>query len=331
MNTKTAIALAGTAIALCAAESWINKDYTKWTKEETQKVLSNSPWARETTTTMAEGGPGGGMGADNSGGRGGGGGMGSGGGMGGGGGGGVGGGGGMSASGGMGTSGMGGEGMGGGGGRGGRGGGRGGMAGGMTEPQKITVRWESALPVKEALLKAQSGEKLPVAGEPGFTLDKPETDYVITVTGLQMPGMGGGGMRRGLDGAEPGGPGTEGAPPQGERPPGARPQGAPPAEGGDPAASAGARNEQRQRMQAQMRDRMLKAAQLVRKGKDPIFPTDMKIENVNGVSVMRFRFPKSDAISMDDKEVKFVCKMGPIQVERKFTLKEMMFNGKLEL
>ena len=80
-----------------------------------------------------------------------------------------------------------------------------------------------------------------------------------------------------------------------------------------------------------MRDRMMKAAQLVRKGKDPIFPIDMKMENVNGVSVVRFVFPRSDAISIEDKEVKFVCRMGPMQLERKFTLKEMMFNGKLEL
>jgi hypothetical protein len=84
-------------------------------------------------------------------------------------------------------------------------------------------------------------------------------------------------------------------------------------------------------MQAQMRERMLKAAQLVRKGKDPIYPTDMKMENVNGVSVVRFVFPRTDAIAIEDKEVKFVCRMGPMQLERKFTLKEMMFNGKLEL
>jgi hypothetical protein len=57
----------------------------------------------------------------------------------------------------------------------------------------------------------------------------------------------------------------------------------------------------------------------------------MKMENENGTPVIRFHFPKSDAISADDKEVKFVCQMGPMKVERKFTLKEMVFNGKLEL
>jgi hypothetical protein len=278
MTARFTLALTGTALALCAAESWLSKDYTAWTSEETKRVLTNSPWARETTTSMAENNPG--MlppgGSAESGGRGGGG-M-SGGGMGG-----------QGAGAGMGS----GEGMGGGGMGGGGGLGRGGRSGGgmMMEAQKVTIRWESALPVREALLKLKFGEKLPALGDPAFTLNQPETDYVIALAGLKMPAMGGGGRP--------------------ENPAGAGPR-------ADP--NAGAR-----------RDRLLHAAQLARKGKDPIFPTDVEMDNSGSSLVLRFKFPRTDAISADDKEVKYIFQMGPMRVERKFALKEMTFNGKLEL
>jgi hypothetical protein len=58
MTARFTLALAGSALALCAADSWLTKDYTTWTSEETKRVLTNSPWARETTTSMAENGPG---------------------------------------------------------------------------------------------------------------------------------------------------------------------------------------------------------------------------------------------------------------------------------
>jgi hypothetical protein len=167
-----------------------------------------------------------------------------------------------------------------------------GQGGMMMEAQKVTIRWESALPVREALLKAKFGEKLPAPGDPAFALDQPEKDYIIAVAGLQMPMMSGGGRRS-------------------ETPTGA-------GAGTDP--NAGAR-----------RDRLLHAAQLVRKGKDPISPTDVVVDNSSSSLVIRFKFPRTDAISAEDKEVKFVCQMGPMRVERKFALKEMTFNGKLEL
>jgi hypothetical protein len=54
------------------------------------------------------------------------------------------------------------------------------------EKENVIVRWDSALPVKEALLKQQYGSKLPDPKDPGYTLDKPEKDYVISVSGLRM-------------------------------------------------------------------------------------------------------------------------------------------------
>ena len=42
-------------------------------------------------------------------------------------------------------------------------------------------------------------------------------------------------------------------------------------------------------------------------------------------------FPKKDAFSLDDKEVEFSMKLGNATAKRKFKLKDMVFEGKLEL
>jgi hypothetical protein len=42
-------------------------------------------------------------------------------------------------------------------------------------------------------------------------------------------------------------------------------------------------------------------------------------------------FPRSAGISLDDKEVEFVTKIGPLVIRKKFKLKDMVFNGKLEM
>jgi hypothetical protein len=75
-------------------------------------------------------------------------------------------------------------GSGGGGGMGG-GGGRGGGRGGKQQQQQraITIRWVSAMPLKQALVKTKYGDK---AGgdEAKKMLDQADTQYVITMTGL---------------------------------------------------------------------------------------------------------------------------------------------------
>lgn len=172
------IILTGMAIAgmLGAADFWDTKEPSAWTDKEVQRLSTRSPWAKEVTPNMGQmmgpgmGGPG--MGGPGGGGPG----------MGGPGGGGPGGG---------------GPGMGGGGGSGmGRGGGMGGPGGrpGMSPP-KITLRWESAAPMREVRLRAEAKEN-------SEQIDELAKDYhVISVTGMRM--MGG---RRG-----PGGGGGRGA------------------------------------------------------------------------------------------------------------------------
>jgi hypothetical protein len=254
MTTKITLAVAGTALLLCAADAWKNPDYTQWSSEDAQKVMTKSPWAKETTVTMGQGSSPGSQGSRR-------GGMGGGGGMGG----------------------MGGGGMGG-----GRGGGMGGGGGQSAPSQKITIRWESAMPIKEAELKAQYGSQLPAKGDAGYTLDQPQTTYAISVTGLRL-----GGRRRQADSS-------------------------------DQSSSDG------QKSQAdRIKDQLMGATQLLRKGKDPLYPQDVQVNTSTNVVV--FLFPKTDAISDDDKEVEFVTSMGPVQVKQKFTLKDMHFNGKLEL
>jgi hypothetical protein len=150
-------------IGVSAAELWNSKDYAQWSEQEVQKVLNSSPWAQRIATgadqsrrTNMDQMGGGGMGR----GGGGGGGMG-----------------GMGAN----TSG-GGWGMG----AGSRAATQGDVSPAERGPRlEVVVRWESALPIKQARLKSQFGENLPHPGDSNYTLDQPDKDYVISVTGMR--------------------------------------------------------------------------------------------------------------------------------------------------
>ena len=166
-NQLLGIAFAGTACAviLFAAEPWKNKDYTQWTDDEINKVLTDSPWAKEMTVGQQRSGypgRGGGMGRR---------------------------GGGFGLPGGGGYPGGGGGYPGGGGGGGGypRGGGAG------QAPMNITVRWDSALPVQQAL-KRQGASS---ADEAKAVADASDKNYVITVFGFRMPSNRRGGYNSG--------------------------------------------------------------------------------------------------------------------------------------
>jgi hypothetical protein len=152
----------------------------------------------------------------------------------------------------------------------------------------LIVRWETAIPVKEALMKMNYGDRLPAKGEKGYTLDAPQENYILSVTGLRM-----GGGRNRQQGAD------------------AQAQGTP------------------QSQADRMKDQLMTATQLVRKGKDPIAPVNVVV-NTN-TSTVYLVFPKTDAISDDDKDVEFRLTIGRLLVREKFSLKDMHFSGKLEL
>ncbi|MFN3326523.1 MAG: hypothetical protein ACK5AZ_23755 [Bryobacteraceae bacterium] len=161
MWSKLLLVAGCTGVLLWAADPWKAKKAADWNEKDVKRVLTDSPWARSIPAEMA---------APMMGGRGGGGRGRGGGGMGGGG---------MTAETGM---------MGGAGGEGGGGGGGRGMGGGdpRPEPPKILVRWESAIPVREAYVRA---EQHPLA-----KIEELSAEYfVISASGLKMPGGGRGG------------------------------------------------------------------------------------------------------------------------------------------
>lgn len=138
----------------------------------------------------------------------------------------------------------------------------------------VFVRWESALPVKQARLREQFGDHLPHPGDATYTLDHADKDYVISVAGLH-----------GNDSLSPG----------------------------------------------VMHDKLLSATELVVKGKDPIAPEDVKFDTGTNGYMIRFLFPRTTPIDLDDKEVVFQTAMGRLKIDRKFKLKDMVLNGKLAL
>jgi hypothetical protein len=57
-------------------------------------------------------------------------------------------------------------------------------------------------------------------------------------------------------------------------------------------------------------------------------PEDVRIDESGNVRVF---FPKTDAITLEDKEVVFGTAFGSIRVSQRFRLKDMVYKGKLEL
>jgi hypothetical protein len=47
--------------------------------------------------------------------------------------------------------------------------------------------------------------------------------------------------------------------------------------------------------------------------------------------LLYFAFPKTEEITLEDKEVEFISKVGPMEFKKKFKLADMVLNGKLTL
>lgn len=145
---RVVILFAAAAIALYAGDVW-SKKYTQWSVQDVNRLLTDSPWARQVnalfSTAPRE--------ADDT----------------------------VvpppSAS----TANMGGT----------RGVSSGGWDGGVgrviddTPPKlPVTIRWDSALPVREALLRSRLGDHLSAPRDSNESLNQPEKDYIVTVIGL---------------------------------------------------------------------------------------------------------------------------------------------------
>ncbi len=210
------------------------------------------------------------------------------------GGGGMGSGGGGGMGGGMGAGGMGGGSTGGG--YGGRQGGMGGgQPGGGQQDRYVTLQWISATPVRLALLKKRAAGQ--ATGEGAPNAEKPMDQYVLAVAGF--PSGGGAGGWNHPSGSQDDDTGVTG-----DRP---------------------------QRDPVQMAERLKATSSLERKGHDPIHPDKVTWDDSNGTRVMVLFFPKTDAITLADKDVEVQIAMGPMEIKKKFALKDMMYQGKLEL
>ena len=70
---------------------------------------------------------------------------------------------------------------------------------------------------------------------------------------------------------------------------------------------------------------------LKRDKKASISPEETIAQQAGTDLVLAFGFPRTDAITLQDKDVEFVTKLGPLEIKKKFSLKDMMFHGQLEL
>jgi len=139
----------------------------------------------------------------------------------------------------------------------------------------LIVRWQSAKPVREAVIKARFGNEAGTSAEARKALEEPVDHYIISICGLPSTAFGGN--------AE------------------------------------------------EFRQQMLAQGMLVIKGKDPIKPVDFTTEDTGHSAQGMFVFPKTDPITEDDKEVEFIVKIRDTSIRQKFHVKEMLYNGKLDL
>lgn len=227
------LCVCSTGAALFAADFWETKPFTIWSDKELQAAMTDSPWSRRVNVVLNSIGRGGSLGE---------------------------------------SEGRGGGRGGGGGGGGADGGGGGGRGGGITAPPqlRLLLTWRSALPMKQALVRAQVGQSGSIPAESQAILARTEEVYVITIEGL---------------------------PPQ----------------------------------YARALDGMNAVTFLKRDRKAPIASTDSAAEKVGTGLVVVFAFPRTDAITLQDKDVEFVTKLGQVEIKKKFSLKDMVFHGQLEL
>jgi len=149
------LGLAGAGLLM--AQFWENQSFMDWNEKQIQRVLEDSPWAQSTPVTLkGDARPSSGSGGG-----------------------------------------------GGGGGGGGRGRGMaivgfgfqpgGGGGGGLNIPQAprpttVVVRWESALPVRQALARVQFGDEAQTSDEAIEYLGRTPTSYVVRIIGIPTSG-----------------------------------------------------------------------------------------------------------------------------------------------
>ncbi len=80
-----------------------------------------------------------------------------------------------------------------------------------------------------------------------------------------------------------------------------------------------------------LRQQMLAQGMLVIKGREPIRPIDFITEGEGRAAQGMFVFPKTTPITEDDKDAEFIVKIRDYNIRQKFHLKDMVYNGRLDL
>ena len=70
---------------------------------------------------------------------------------------------------------------------------------------------------------------------------------------------------------------------------------------------------------------------LRRHGKPAIGAAQAGAQMMRGGALLLVGFPRTDPITLEDDEVEFDVKLGPLEIKKKFKLKDMLFEGKLSL
>lgn len=170
-----ALGAAALPLPVFGAEPW-DKEFSQWSEKDIQRVMTDSPWAKNAAVPLNVGGPpsggGGGKGGRGRGGGGGGGGSAT-----------------SDASAGSGGSDSGMGGMGGSGGGGGMGAGDMGPSGVPTA--NFLIRWQSAAPVKAAMVRAKLGKEADSSPQAKAFIEKEEETYVIAMVTPPTGGRGG--------------------------------------------------------------------------------------------------------------------------------------------
>lgn len=73
------------------------------------------------------------------------------------------------------------------------------------------------------------------------------------------------------------------------------------------------------------------AASLTPNKKDPIKSTQVKVQPVGNGEAYVFTFPKSTPLAVEDKDVEFRLEAGKLDIKKKFSLKDMQYQGKLAI
>jgi hypothetical protein len=78
-----------------------------------------------------------------------------------------------------------------------------------------------------------------------------------------------------------------------------------------------------------MRQDLMAAAHIRVPGKDPLTPEYVDLDPTTGK--ITIYFPRNPLLTVADGEVVFETRFGPMTLEQKFHLKDMLFEGKLAL